>query len=168
MQVTKDVVSVSEMARMLGFSRARFYQLVRDGVLPRPTPAGQGKRPYYSREQQEQCIEVRRTNRGINGQAILFYAMRPQPQAASHAVPVRQRRTSSSGQTNRQPSPDATMIRDLHGGLSQLGLSNVTDQSIRLALADAYPDGMVGVDPAELLRSVFGRLNRQNTRDNVT
>jgi hypothetical protein len=60
------------------------------------------------------------------------------------------------------------VIRDLHGGLSQLGLSNVTDQSIRAALAEAYPDGLAGVNQSELLRTVFGRLNRQNPHDNVT
>jgi len=136
MQVTKEVISVSEMARALGLSRARFYQLIHDGVLPRPTQAGHGKRPYYSREQQEQCIEVRRTNRGINGQAILFYSMRPTSQVAPRRVPTRQPRSSSPARRESPPPRDAAMITELRHGLSQLGLSNVTDQSIRAALAN--------------------------------
>ena len=32
--VAKMAVSVTEMARMLGLSRARFYQLVRSGTFP--------------------------------------------------------------------------------------------------------------------------------------
>ena len=34
--VSKMAVSVTEMARMVGLSRARFYQLVRAGTFPPP------------------------------------------------------------------------------------------------------------------------------------
>ncbi len=33
-EVHKSAVSVSEMARMVGLSRARFYQLMTEGVFP--------------------------------------------------------------------------------------------------------------------------------------
>ena len=45
---TKAVVTVSEMARMVGLSRARFYQLVRAGVFP--APAYKKGRPIYVEE----------------------------------------------------------------------------------------------------------------------
>src|ERR1043166_9731973 len=71
---TKAVVTVSEMARMVGLSRARFYQLQKAGVFP--APAYQAGRPVYTEEQQQVCLEVRRKHRGVNGEPVLFYARR--------------------------------------------------------------------------------------------
>ena len=67
---TKAVVSVSDMTRMVGLSRARFYQLVREGVFPEPI-YDEG-RPVYTEELQARCLEVRRKNRGVNGEAVLY------------------------------------------------------------------------------------------------
>ena len=163
MQVTKNVVSVSEMARMLGFSRARFYQLMNEGVLPKPTKPGTRGRPFFTREQQEQCIEVRRTNRGLNGHAILFYAMRPPSPSPRTTRQSRQRSTHERPQRNR----DDDIISDLRHGLAQLGVNQATEQSILTALAVMYPDGWSNVDQGELLRAVFNRLNCQDSQDNV-
>jgi predicted DNA-binding transcriptional regulator AlpA len=163
MQVTKEVVSVSEMARMLGLSRARFYQLMKEGIFPPPTRPGNGGRPFFNREQQEQCIEVRRTNRGVNGQTILFYAMRPQSPAPL-SPPRRQGSRRSVPQRPRRSTGDAT-ITELRHGLMQLGVSQISEQVVRRALAETYPDGWSQVDQAELLRSVFTRLNCQDSGD---
>jgi hypothetical protein len=46
---TKAVVTVSEMARMVGLSRARFYQLQRAGVFPPPERDAETGRPCHSR-----------------------------------------------------------------------------------------------------------------------
>jgi len=66
-----------------------------------------------------------------------------------------------ANQPNRDP-----IIVELHHGLTQLGLT-VGDRDIRAALVTEYPDGHDGVDAADLLRSVFARLSRQNSDDNV-
>ena len=71
---TKAIVTVSEMARMCGLSRARFYQLQKAGVFPAPTY--QEGRPVYTEEQQLVCLEVRKKNRGVNNKPVLFYARR--------------------------------------------------------------------------------------------
>jgi DNA-binding transcriptional MerR regulator len=162
MQVTKEIVSVSEMARMLGLSRARLYQLVKEGVFPTPTRPGKGGRPFFDREQQEQCLTVRRTNCGIDGRPILFYAMRSQSSAPP--APTQRMRRRSAPQRRRRSRDDA-MITGLRHGLAQLGVSQVTEQGIRAALAETYPDGWSQVDQAELLRSVFARLNCQDSGD---
>ncbi len=164
MQVTKEIVGVSEMARMLGLSRARLYQLMKEGVFPTPTRPEQSGRPFFDRKQQEQCLTVRRTNCGIDGRPILFYAMRSQP-SAPPATTRRTRRHSASQRPHRS-SNDAT-ITELRHGLAQLGVGQATEESIRTALAETYPDGWSSVDSAELLRTVFERLNRQDSDDNV-
>jgi predicted DNA-binding transcriptional regulator AlpA len=50
----RAVVTVSEMARMVGLSRARFYQLQKTGVFP--APSYQAGRPVYAAEMQEVCL----------------------------------------------------------------------------------------------------------------
>jgi hypothetical protein len=165
MQVTKEIVSVSEMARMLGLSRARLYQLMKEGVFPAPTRPDNGARPFFDREQQEQCLTVRRSNCGIDGRPILFYTMRSQS-SSPPTVPPRRTRRQSAPERPRQSTNDPA-INELRHGLVQLGIGQVGEQSIRTALAEAYPDGWSQVDRAELLRSVFAYLNRQDSNDNV-
>src|SRR3954466_1344011 len=71
---TKAVVTVSEMARMVGLSRLRIYQLVEAGVFPQPVYSVANRRPIYVEEAQKVCLEVRRRNCGVNGQPVLFYS----------------------------------------------------------------------------------------------
>ena len=159
-EIPKEVVSVSEMARLVGLSRARFYQLVKEGVFPPPSRNDETKRPFYNRAQQEKCLEVRKTNCGANGKATLFYAMRAAASPPSRPR-SRQNRVSRSLRARNQSSRDAT-ISELRHGLTQLGVEDVTDARLRTALAEMYPDGHRDVEAAELLRAVFGRLRCQN------
>jgi hypothetical protein len=71
---TKMVVSVSEMARMVGLSRQRFHQLMPAGVFPQPQR--NDARPFYDEPTQQQCLEVRRRNCGVNGKVVSFDAQR--------------------------------------------------------------------------------------------
>src|SRR5208282_3856974 len=84
---TKAIVTVSEMARMCGLSRARFYQLQKAGVFP--APVYHDGRPVYSEEQQLVCLEVRKKNRGVNGKPVLFYARRVITQSPVTKKPTR-------------------------------------------------------------------------------
>src|SRR6516165_11831748 len=72
---TKAAVSVAEMARMVGLSRSRFYQLI-GTAFPEPERQKGTGRPVYTEELQKVCLEVRRRNCGIDGKPILFYARR--------------------------------------------------------------------------------------------
>lgn len=153
-QPLKDVVSVSEMARMCRLSRARFYQLIHEGIFPIPSRNVQTGRPFFNREQQEQCLNIRRTNKGANGKAVMFYGCRVEPrlQPASKRKPLPKRKPSS-----KREDP---VLTELRHGLAQLGMTNVKDVDIRQALTQAYPDGHRGVESAELLRAVFGELQQ--------
>src|SRR5688500_18395703 len=90
---TKAIVTVSEMARMVGLSRARFYQLQKAGIFPAPLRDEQTGRPFYSEEQQKVVLAVRKRNCGVNGKPILFYARRvpmtrtPKPRKARATAP---------------------------------------------------------------------------------
>ena len=159
----KQVVTVTEMSRMCRLSRARFYQLTGEGIFPTPSRNDQTGRPFFNREQQEQCLTVRRTNKGANGKAVMFYGCRLE---ASPPPPKRKQLPISrapKGQARHDP-----VLTELRHGLTQLGMNNLTDVDIRQALTKAYPDGHRDVDSAELLRAVFGELQRRNTADNLS
>ncbi len=75
MKQTKAAVSIAEMARMVGLSRARFNQLM-GMTFPWPRFSLSNRRPFYDELLQNLCPEVRRRNCGIDGKPVLFYAKR--------------------------------------------------------------------------------------------
>jgi hypothetical protein len=152
---TKAVVTVSEMARMVGLSRSRFYQLVEAGVFPQPVYGVSNRRPLYVEELQEVCLEVRRRNCGVNGRPVLFYARGPRlPQPAKPTRPAKVKPPKASGHA------------DLLDGLAALGLTT-TAAEVEGALKALYPSGGNSADQGEVLRAVFLHLKRQNPTDNV-
>ena len=159
----KEIVTVTQMAQMCNLSRARFYQLIKESIFPSPSRNEHTGRPFFNREQQEQCLLIRRQNKGANGKAVIFYGNRPrsaqEPASKRKQFPISK---SSNGQKKRDP-----VMNELQYGLAQLGMSNVTDQQIRQALLESYPDGHRDVESAELLAAVFGALQRQNSADKL-
>lgn len=151
--LSKTVVSVAEMARMVGLSRARFYQLMEDGVFPSPIYSVHTRRPYFSQEMQVDCMDVRKRNCGINGKPILFYAPRhplsPQP------------RSVKKPKTAAKPK---NQYADLLDGLRSLGL-DVTAAVVEPVVNELFPSGIQILESGEVIRAVFLRLKRQNSAD---
>jgi hypothetical protein len=153
---TKAVVTVSQMARMVGLSRARFYQLQRAGVFPMPLYDVATRRPVYEEELQKVCLEVRRRNCGVNNKPVLFYARR----VPITAVPVRPTRASAKPPKDRQHA-------DVIAALQGLGLVSVTASQVSAAVKELYPHGTAGVAEAEVVRAVFLFLKRKDSSGNV-
>ena len=144
------VISVAEMARLVGLSRQRFHQLMKEGVFPPPVYDIQSRRPHYTEEMQKVCLAVREKNVGINGKVVLFYSRRP------GVVPKRQIRSHGS------TSPKTAKHNGVIDGLKGLGMTTVTEQQVEAALKELYPNGTAEVGEAELLRTVFVHLMRRN------
>jgi len=72
----KSICSVSELAKKLGLSRARFYQLQKTGVFPEPVYCLYTRRPFFPMDLQEICLEIRKTGIGHNGRPVIFYSKR--------------------------------------------------------------------------------------------
>src|SRR5471030_554738 len=123
---TKVVVTVSEMARMVGLSRSRFYQLI-GSAFPSPL-MDEKKRPYYSEELQKVCLEVRRRNCGIDGKPILFYARRP-GNVVSTAKPRRK---------TTKPSQYSEIVEAIRA----LGLTSATAAQVEAAISQRYKMGI--------------------------
>ena len=152
--VTKTIVSVTDLCRMVGLSRARFYQLVRAEIMPPPDHDPVTKRPYYSEEKQRICLEVRRTNRGINQQPILFYSRR-----------------RDFGQTKASPRPampkvNTNQYADLIDLLSQAKMV-VSAAQVETVVKQEFPQGIEGMDPSVVFVAVHKRLRSQNPTDKL-
>lgn len=151
---TKAAVSVAEMARMVGLSRARFYQLV-GTTFPWPQYDLATRRPFYNEELQSVCLEVRRRNCGIDGKPLLFYSRRP-----TTALPLPKPKKAAAVGDDRHA--------DLLDGLKGLGLAGVTAAEVATAVKEIYPTGIPADANGEVLRAVFLHLRRRNTSDNVS
>jgi hypothetical protein len=153
---TKAVVTVSEMARMVGLSRARFYQLQQAGIFPPSERDAETGRPFYSEELQKVCLEVRRRNCGVNGKPILFYARR---------VPLTP--PTSKPRKPKSPMPKIDQYAEVLEGLQALGLVGVTVAQVGAEVKELFPQGTSGVAEAEVIRTVFLHLRRRDSSGNV-
>lgn len=152
--VTKSAVSVTEMARMVGLSRARFYQLVKKGTFPPADQDHATNRPCYLEGKQRQILEARRRNCGVDGKPILFYCRR-----------------NDAGQKRATSRPTIGKVKevvkkytDLIDGLAALNVT-ATIAQVEQLLKELFPNGTDGIDPGEVIRAVFLRIQRQNPGD---
>lgn len=150
----KAVVSVSDMARMVGLSRARFYQLM-GTAFPRPVVSDQMQRPHYTEEMQRVCLEVRRRNCGIDGKPILFYSAR----ARASSLPAKKPRTSAREQAVCSRKHD-----DIAAAMKSLGLT-VTEIVVDQAVKTVFPEGTEGAARGDVIRRVFRHLRSTSCRN---
>jgi predicted DNA-binding transcriptional regulator AlpA len=155
----KEIVTVTEMAEMLCMSRSRLYQLIRQGILLPPIYSLVSRKPFYPRKIQSRNLEAKRTNCGVNGEPVLFYARRVIP------VTPRVRRSAKRKSRVKQGGGNSDLVEVL----GQLGL-DVNADNVSSAVSSCYPNGVVGIAEGEVIRTVFRFLKQskcQNTSDNV-
>ena len=148
----KAFLSCAEVARRLGLSRQRFWQLRKDGVFPQPQQDEETGRPYYTEEQLELCLDLRKRNVGMNGQVVLFYTPRPT---------VAVSKPSPKKKAKPKESKHASTIR----ALAAFGLTGATDAQIDEAIAELFPIGKEEVERGELVRAIFLHLQRKNSSE---
>ncbi len=153
---TKAIVSVSEMAAMVGLSRARFYELLAAGVFPPPVYKLSNRRPVYVEELQKVCLEVRRRNCGVNGQPVLFYSRGHRP--TSPPKPTSKAKSKPTSKDQHE---------DVLNGLRALGLVAATSAQVAAAIKELFPTGLTGVNQGEVVRAVFLHIKRRDTSGNV-
>jgi hypothetical protein len=136
----KAVCSVTELAKNLDMSRARFYQLQKMGVFPEPVYCIRTKRPFYPLDIQQQCIEIRKTGIGHNGQPIVFY----------------RRRKNKPVKPQKQFNADYKQLTDT---LRKLGLKTTVSE-VNNAINNLYPQGMPDSDDGKIIRNLFRHFQR--------
>lgn len=145
---SKCVVSVSEMARMVGLSRQRFHQL-RGTAFPEPDYNSETNRPFYDEEKQAICLSVKQRNRGADGKPIIFYSQR-----SDVGVPRKTRKSV--------PKPKSNQHDHIVERLKALGLQSTTSTGVDAAVKKLFPGGTKDADDAQVVRSVF--LHLQTTQ----
>ena len=149
---SKSIVSVSEMARMVGLSRQRFHQL-RGTTFPEPDYNPETKRPYYDLEKQKVCLDVRQRNCGIDGKPILFYARRNDVGVV---------RKPQKKKTDKSSNSKFDQIAD---AIKALGMKS-NSEKVTEAINSLFPNGIKNTDEAEVIRAVFLQL-KQSENDNA-
>ena len=128
----KRPISVGQMAKLAGFSRQRFYDLLEKGVFPEPI---RGSSPMYPPELQEVVLGVVETGVGANGEYVLFNAKRVKEDSA----------------TKQEATNDyQTIVESLAG----LGLS-VTKKQVGKAVKEL---GISDVDSPDSIKAIFLHL----------
>lgn len=139
----RAAVTVSEMAELVELSRARFYELI-GTAFPHPVYDVITRRPLYDHELRDNCLEVRRTGRGIDGRPVLFN---------------RKRQTNSVNKTpspGKQPTASKSVVpAEILDGLKALGLGSTQPDQVRIAIDQLFPNGTESVDQGEVIRQVF-------------
>ncbi|MBL9000171.1 MAG: hypothetical protein JNK25_03430 [Phycisphaerae bacterium] len=158
------------MARLVGLSRSRFHQLLKEGFFPAPQKCPTTGRPFYDSQGQTSCLEIRRTHFGINGRTVMFYARRfgrldaVQPKArplGAQSLSARKKKSTPPASTAK---PKHAVLID---SLRQLGLNDLSEQKVAAAVAEACPQGVEGQPHEAVLLAVFRHLVRQNSGRNV-
>lgn len=133
----RPVISIIDACKLVGLSRARFYQLVEQGIFPQPLYHIRTRRPYYDCALQQKLIEIKNTGIGDNGDFMLFYSSR-------------KNRTASSAK-KKQVDP---VVKDLTEVLESMGL-NTTLNQVKQGLIEVYPDGISDIDRGVVIRELF-------------
>ena len=147
----KAAATVREVCRLVQLSTARFYELQQAGIFPMPVYDLRSRRPLYTEEQQRQCVEIKSTGRGFNGQAVIFYERRK---------PVSQPKRAANG-TLTTSVPTTDKHEGVLAAVRSLGLAAATLAQVDGAVKNLFPGGIGGVDQGQVIRQVFISLTRQ-------
>jgi hypothetical protein len=139
----KPVISIVEACKLVNLSRARFYQLLEQGIFPQPLYHIRTKRPYYDTDLQKKLLEIRDTCVGDNGDLVLFYSPR--------------KTKSTSTPKKKKVDP---MIKELAEILNSMGLETTTNR-VKQGLAEIYPDGIGSVDQGVVIRELFRSIKSE-------
>jgi hypothetical protein len=154
----KAVCSVTEVARSLELSRARFYQLVQEGVFPTPVYDIRSRRPYYTVELQQRCHQVRQTNIGQNGLPILFYSPR-------HKNDTLTGKTTKLVKKRKETPATDSIVRELTNALANLGIRDISEEQVADVLNKLYPDNQFQtMDHGVILRGLFRHFRQEKTK----
>ena len=116
------ICTVSELARKLDLSRARFYQLQKKGVFPAPMYCIRSRRPFYPLELQQRCVDIRTRGIGCDGQPVIFYR-------------------SHKSKSKKSQSQSDSKCDELVTTLRSMGL-DVARNDIKKAVKALYPEGL--------------------------
>ena len=153
-----QIITMRQMASLLGISRSRLYQLISQGVLLPPVHLISNRRPFYTETMSQRNLQVTNNNLGINGQVILFYPSRNLKKPNKPKPEKTAKRKSKNVQDKHHD-----LIRDLEN----LGLDNLASAKVEAAIATLFPETKDQQDYDHLLITIFRHLKQKNSADNA-
>jgi hypothetical protein len=138
-----SICPVSQMADAVGLTRQRFYQLIADGVFPPPVYDLKTQRPYYSPDQQQQCMGIRQSGIGFNGQMVFFNRARKRSRKQDRVIPA---------------------VDHYIRSLKRIGVKSDA-RKIQAALKAIYPKGLEGRSDDIILRDLTRYLTEGTIPD---
>ena len=142
----KSACSVSDLARKVELSRARFYNLVNNNIFPYPVYDIKTRRPFYPQHLQEICLKIKRTHISLEGNPVLFYSARKNNSA-------KKQKLASNG-SDKITKKHNIQYQELTETLKQMGLKNIDYTQVDSAVNELYPDELPE-DEGEILRDLF-------------
>ena len=137
LSISKAVVSITEISKILQLSRSRFYQLLQSGFFPKPKYDDRSNRPYYNLELQQKCLECRQSGIGIDGSFMLFYSAR--------------KKETVSDLRKKKIDP---ALKEIVETIQTMGLE-VTGSQVGKAIQHLYPDGTGEMEQGVVIRELF-------------
>ena len=137
LSISKAVVSITEISKILQLSRSRFYQLLQSGFFPKPKYDDRSKRPYYDIELQQKCLECRNSGIGVDGSFMLFYS----PRTKETVSDLRKKKIDPA-------------LKEIVETLLTMGLV-VTGSQVGKAIQHLYPDGIGEIEQGLVIRELF-------------
>lgn len=150
-------VGVDELCQMLALSKRRFYELVAVGVFPRASAYSlKSRRPIFSREDVDICLNVRRDGIGINGQRVSFNKPRKSPIAGGKTVLFEHRKAAAKSAENQklQAGEVARALRSL--------AVKVPTKRVEGLLEKLFPTGTAGVKLGDIVQSIYRQLSAES------
>ena len=140
--ISKPIVSISDICKMLQLSRSRYYQLVDSGFFPKPKIDSRSKRPYYDAALQQTILECRHSGIGADGSFMLFYSPR--------------KKETISRIRGKKVCP---VVKELTETLQEMGLETTVEQ-VQQGLIEIYPEGTDAVEQGVIIRELFRYLKQ--------
>lgn len=146
----KEYCSISELAKLLNLSRAQFYNHM-GKVFPYPIYDICTRRPFYTKELQEICLHIRRTNIAYDGSPILFYS----PRKKGNLPPKKSTPETNDKSTARNPRYEEWVET-----LKSMGLPTVKYGQVESVVKQLYPNG-VPEDEGTILREIYRNIRQE-------
>jgi hypothetical protein len=147
-RVRRGAYSVAETAKLCGISRARFYELISDGVMPHPIYCVHTKRPLFTADMAALCVRVKETNTAIDGRYVIFYNRRELTDGATPA---------STARAAQRPAPTAPLMQEMIDTLRTMGVRQ-NQSEITAAITARCSQGVTESSFETDLRAVFDAL----------
>ena len=137
LSISKQIVSMTEISKMLQMSRARFYQLLEIGFFPKPLYDKRSSRPYYDLELQQKCLDCRSSGIGVDDSFMLFYS----PRKSANVSDLKKKKADP-------------VVKEFAEILESMGLETAFNE-VQKALSVLYPDGTGEVEQGVIIRELY-------------